>query len=56
MSLLSLALLNLTRKKNSKSFETFFEGDLDKMLLNNIYTMFIWYYCYYNNYSCCVSS
>lgn len=39
MSLLSLALLNLTRKKTLESFETFFEGDLDKMLLNNIYTM-----------------
>tara|TARA_B100001093_G_scaffold519675_2_gene609791 strand:- start:1060 stop:1356 length:297 start_codon:yes stop_codon:yes gene_type:complete len=39
MSLLSLALLNLTRRKTLESFETFFEGDLDKMLLNNIYTM-----------------
>lgn len=39
MSLLSLALLNLTRKKTLESFETFFEGDIDKMLLNNIYTM-----------------
>tara|TARA_B100001093_G_scaffold410304_1_gene399548 strand:- start:658 stop:954 length:297 start_codon:yes stop_codon:yes gene_type:complete len=39
MSVISLTLLNLARKRSLESFKTFFEGDPDKILRDNLYTM-----------------
>ena len=39
MALLSLAILNLTRKRTFESFKTFMEGNPEKILRDNLYTM-----------------
>ncbi len=39
MSVLSLAILNLSRKRTLESFKTFLEGNHDKILRDNLYTM-----------------
>lgn len=39
MSVLSLAMLNLSRKKTFESFKTFLEGNHDKILRDNIHTL-----------------
>jgi hypothetical protein len=39
MSVLTLAILNLARKKTIESFKTFLEGNHDKILRDNLYTM-----------------
>ena len=39
MALLSLAILNLTRKRTFESFKTFIEGNPEKILKDNLYTM-----------------
>ncbi len=39
MALLSLAILNLTRKRTFESFKTFIEGNPEKILRDNLYTM-----------------
>ena len=39
MSIISLTLLNLTRKKTLESFNTFLDGNVDKMIIDNMYTM-----------------
>tara|TARA_B100001057_G_C22854191_1_gene952115 strand:- start:1451 stop:1747 length:297 start_codon:yes stop_codon:yes gene_type:complete len=39
MSLLSLAIFNLSRKRALESFRTFLEGNPDEILRDNIYTM-----------------
>tara|TARA_X000000950_G_C13314120_1_gene417853 strand:+ start:117 stop:413 length:297 start_codon:yes stop_codon:yes gene_type:complete len=39
MSLLSLAILNLSRKRALESFRTFLEGTPDEILKDNLYTM-----------------
>tara|TARA_Y100001936_G_C15575580_1_gene409385 strand:+ start:255 stop:551 length:297 start_codon:yes stop_codon:yes gene_type:complete len=39
MSLLSLAILNLSRKRALESFRTFIEGSPDQILKDNLYTM-----------------
>jgi hypothetical protein len=39
MSLLSLAILNLSRKRALESFRTFLEGSPDQILRDNLYTM-----------------
>ena len=39
MSLLSLAIFNLSRKRALESFRTFLEGSPDKILRDNLYTM-----------------
>ena len=39
MSVLSLAILNMTRRKTLESFKTFLEGNHDNILRDNLYTM-----------------
>jgi len=39
MSLLSLAIFNLSRKRALESFKTFLEGNPDQILKDNLYTM-----------------
>ena len=39
MSLLSLAIFNLSRRRALESFKTFLEGSPDQILKDNIYTM-----------------
>ena len=39
MSVLTLAILNLARKKTIESFKTFLEGNPDQILKDNLYTM-----------------
>lgn len=39
MSLLSLAIFNLSRKRALESFKTFLEGSSDQILKDNLYTM-----------------
>lgn len=39
MSLLSLAIFNLSRKRALESFKTFLEGSPDQILKDNLYTM-----------------
>jgi hypothetical protein len=39
MSLLSLAIFNLSRKRALESFRTFLEGSPDQILRDNLYTM-----------------
>ena len=39
MSLLSLAIFNLSRKRALESFRTFLEGNPDQILKDNLYTM-----------------
>ena len=39
MSLISLGIFNLSRKRALESFKTFLEGNPDRILKDNIYTM-----------------
>ena len=39
MSLISLAIFNLSRKRALESFRTFLEGSPDQILRDNLYTM-----------------
>lgn len=39
MSLISLTILNLTRKRTLESFRNYLDGNMEKMVMDNIYTI-----------------